>query len=95
MKKLSDVVDKEVVKNKKFNTPETKVNNLDKNIADATNLIHINQHNTDKQTLEKKIRDIDKNISYTSGLVTTTVLNRKIREIENKIPNNSKYHSRI
>ena len=30
LKKLSDVVDNEVVKNTKFNTPNKKVNNLDK-----------------------------------------------------------------
>ena len=29
-KKLSDVVDRKVVKNTKFNTPKTKVNNLEK-----------------------------------------------------------------
>ena len=31
LKKVSDVVDKEVVKNTKFNTLKTKVNNLEKN----------------------------------------------------------------
>ena len=45
LKQLSDVVDKKVVKNTKFNTLKTKVNNL-KN-PDATFLIHINQYNTD------------------------------------------------
>ena len=48
LKKLSDVVDNEVVKNTKLNTLKTKVNNLKKKIPDATNLIHINQYNTDK-----------------------------------------------
>ena len=43
MKKLSDVVDNELVKNIKFNTLKTKVNNLEKKILDATTLIHI-QH---------------------------------------------------
>ena len=41
-KKLSDVVDKEVVKNSKFNTLKIKVNNLENKISDATTLIHIN-----------------------------------------------------
>ena len=41
-KKLSDVVDKEVVKNSKFNTLKIKVNNLENKIPDATTLIHIN-----------------------------------------------------
>ena len=52
--KLSDVVDNEVVKNTKFNTLKTKVNDLEKNIPDATTLIPINQYNTDKENLEKK-----------------------------------------
>ena len=46
LKKLSDVVDNEVVKNAKFNTLKTKVNNLDKKIPDATTLILINQYKT-------------------------------------------------
>ena len=53
-KKLSDVVDNEVVKNRKFNTLKTKVNNLEKKISDTINLIYINQYNTGKQNLEKK-----------------------------------------
>ena len=48
LKKLIDVADNEVVKNTKFNTLKTKVNNLEKKIPDATALIHINQYNTDK-----------------------------------------------
>ena len=42
--KISDVVDKLVVKNIKFNTL----------ISDAATLIHINQYNVNKQILEKK-----------------------------------------
>ena len=53
LKKLSDVADNEFVKNTKFNTLKTKVNNLDKKIPDGTTLIHINQYNTDKQNLGK------------------------------------------
>ena len=45
LRKLSDVVDNEVVKNTKFNTLKTKVNILEKKIPDATTLIHINQYN--------------------------------------------------
>ena len=56
LKKLNDVVDNEVVKNMKFNMLKTKVNNLEKKIPDpTTQLILINQHNTDKQNLEKKM----------------------------------------
>ena len=60
LKKLSEVVDNEVVKNKKFNALKTKVNNLEKISPDRSNLIHINQWNTDKQNLEREVGDIDK-----------------------------------
>ena len=86
LKKLSDVVSHEVVKNTKFNTLKTKANSLEKKIPNATTLIHINQCNTDKENLEKKIGDVDKKIPDTRGLVTTTVLNTKISEVENKTP---------
>ena len=56
LKKLSDTVDNEVVKNTKFNTLKTKVNNSEKRIPDATNLIQINQYNTDKK-LEMLIKN--------------------------------------
>ena len=49
LKKLSDKVDNEVVKNTRFNTLKTKVNSLKKNISDATTLIHIHQYNTDNK----------------------------------------------
>ena len=75
LKKLSDVVDNEFVKNTKFNTLKTKVNNLDKKIPDGTTLIHINEYNKDTQNLEKKY-NVDKKIPDTSGLVTTTALNK-------------------
>ena len=58
LKKLSDVVDNEFVKNKKFNSLKTKANNLDQKIPDATTLIHISQYNTDKQNLEENIEMI-------------------------------------
>ena len=60
LKKLSDVVANEVVKNAKFNTLKTKVNSLEKKLSDATTLIHVNQCNTDKENLEKKIGHVDK-----------------------------------
>ena len=41
--KLSDAVENEVVKNTKFNTLKTRVNNLEKETHDATTLIHISQ----------------------------------------------------
>ena len=90
LKKLSDVVDNDVVKNTKFNTLKTKVYSLEKKIPHATKLIHINQYNTDKQNLDKKMEMLIK-ILDTSGLVTTTVLNTKISDVENKILSHDKY----
>ena len=54
LKKLSDVVVNEIVKNTKFNKRKTKVNNLENNkfLIKVVTLIHINQYNTDKQSLE-------------------------------------------
>ena len=49
-----------VVKNAKFNTLTTKANSLKKKIPDATTLIHISQHNTDKPSLVKKTGNVDK-----------------------------------
>ena len=50
LKKLSDVVDNQVVENTKFNILNTKVNNLEKKIPDPS----INQCNTVKQNIVKK-----------------------------------------
>ena len=76
LKKISDVVKNEVVKNTNFNTLKTKVNNLDKEIPDVTTLILMNQYNTDKQNLEKATGYVDKKIPDANDLVTTTVLNK-------------------
>ena len=50
-----------VEKKKVYNKLNTKVNNLEKKKKNAyvTTLFHINQYNTDKQSLEKKIKDFD------------------------------------
>ena len=64
---------KKVAENTKRSKLNTKVNNLEKKISDATTLIHINQFSADKNVWKKK-RDIDKKIPEVSGLVTTTVL---------------------
>ena len=85
LKKLNDVVYNEIVKNTKFNTLKTKVNNLEKKISNETTLININQFNTDKQNSEEKIGNVDKTIPDTSGLVTATILNTKLSEVEYKI----------
>ena len=89
LKKLSDVVASEVVKNKKFNTLKTKLNSLEKKIPDANTFIHINQYNTDEHNLQKKIEDVGNKISDANGLVTPAVLNTKLSKIENKIPDTS------
>ena len=87
LKKLSDVVSKEVVKNVKFNRLNAKVNSLKQQIPDATTLIYVNQYNTDKQNLEKKMEILIKKIPDVSGLVTTTVNKNytKIGKVDNKI----------
>ena len=89
MKKLSDVLSKEVVNKIVCNKLNTKVNNLENKIPNATSLIHLNQCNTYKQNLEKKMMikklDVDKETSDVSGLVIITVLNTKIVEVENRI----------
>ena len=64
LKKSSDVVDCEVVKNTKLKTLKTKVNNFEMKIPDATTLIHVSPYNTDKQNLEKKVEMLIKNIRY-------------------------------
>ena len=66
LKNLSDLIDNEVDKNTKLNTLKTKVNNLEKNITEATTLIHINQYNTDKK-IEKKLKMLMK--KYQAQLV--------------------------
>ena len=76
-----------MLKTTKRSKLNTKVNNLEKKIPDATNLIHINQYNTDKKVWKK--RDLDKKIPEVSGLVTTTVLNARIGDVEKRKPDNS------
>ena len=51
---------KDVVQNTKYSKVNTKINNLEKKIPNATTLIHISQYNTDKQNLDKKIKGVVK-----------------------------------
>ena len=67
----------EVVNNTKLNTLKTKVNKLEKQTPDSTNLIHINQCDAGRHDLKKEIGNTDKKLLDTSGLVTTTVLTTK------------------
>ena len=91
LKKISDVVDKEIFNSTKSKTLKTKANNLERKILDVTTVIHINQYNTDKQNLEEKIGDVDEKVADASGLQTKTILNTKISEAEDKILNHEKY----
>ena len=79
---LSDVVDKEVIKNTKFNTLKTTVNNLDTKTSDASTLIHINHYKTDKQNLERKSGDVYKKNSRYKWFSNSNVLNTTINENE-------------
>ena len=51
---------KDIAKTTVYNKLNLKVYHLENKIPDVTTLIHINQCNTDKQSLEKKIGDVDK-----------------------------------
>ena len=59
LKKISDAVDNEVVKNTKFNKLKTKINDLEKKIPYGAIVIHINQCDTVKENLEKKVGEVD------------------------------------
>ena len=83
LKKLSDAVSKEVLKNTKFITLYTKVNNLENKIPDVSTLIHTKHRET---KFGEQIEEGKKKIPDISGLVTTVVLNTKIVVVENKIP---------
>ena len=93
LKKISDVVDKDVFNSTKSKTLKTKVKNLERKILDVTTVIRINQYNTDKQNLKEKIGDVDEKVIDASAFVTKTILNTKINEAENKILNHDKYIS--
>ena len=78
LKKINDVVSKEVVKKSVYNTRNTKLNNLEKKIPDTSNLIQRNQYNTDKQ-IWKKNGDAENKIREISGLASTAALNPNSR----------------
>ena len=54
LKKLSDVLNKEVLKKTVYSKLNKEVNNLEDKIHDANSLILMDQYNREKQTLEKK-----------------------------------------
>ena len=57
LKRLSDVVGKEPVKNTKFKLNKTILVKVKKKNPDVSTFIQANQYNKDKQNLKKKIRD--------------------------------------
>ena len=80
LKKLSNVVNNEVVRKSLYNKLVAKVNN-----TDASEYALKTKYDMDKSDFEKKISDADKKIPDTSGLVKKTDYNAKITEIEGKI----------
>ena len=72
-KKLSDVVNRKVVKNTKFNTPKTKVNNLEKKNPDSTALLWISELEVSglvtTTILNIKISEIENKIPNISDLI--------------------------
>ena len=54
LKKLSDVLNKEVLKKTVYSKLNKEVNNLEDKIHYANSLILMDQYNREKQTLEKK-----------------------------------------
>ena len=58
LKKLSDVVSNEVVKNTKFNKLNTKVDNLENKSPNVSTLPQTTQSNTDKHNLEVLIKKL-------------------------------------
>ena len=60
LEKMSNLVDKKVVKKAVYDTLNTKVYNLEEKISGGSTLIWTNQYNIDQQSLEKKVDDAEK-----------------------------------
>ena len=86
LKKMSVLMDEQVVKNTNFSTLKTKVNRLDKNISNPTTLIRIINTKQINRIWRKNLEMLIKKIPDASGLVTTAVLNTTTSEVGNKIP---------
>ena len=101
LKKLTDVVSKEVIIKTVYNQQNTKVIKLENNVLDVSTLIQTNQYYTNKQNLQKKmvnmrtrylkLVEIERKIPDTGGLVTDTVHTKTFKERENKICDYAKY----
>ena len=60
LKKISDIIDKKVDKNTKFNTMKTKVNALEKNVPDGYSNLPNSTQSSEKISSEKNIGDVKK-----------------------------------
>ena len=60
MKKLIDIVDNNVVKEIVFNEQNSKVNGLENEITDTSQLVYQTNYTTDKQNPDRLIGDVDK-----------------------------------
>ena len=95
-KKLSDVVNRKVVKNTKFNTPKTKVNNLEKKNPDSTTLLWISELEVSglvtTTILNIKISEIENKIPNISDLIKKEDQHAEISDIEGKYVTTSDYN---
>ena len=95
-KKLSDVVNRKVVKNTKFNTPKTKVNNLEKKNPDSTTLLWISELEVSglvtTTILNIKISEIENKIPNISDLIKKEDQHAEISDIEEKYFTTSDYN---
>ena len=85
LRKLSNVVDKNIVKKTVYDKLVIKTNDIDTKIPSKSELVTEKQHNSDKQSLETKIKDVDKKVPNTSGLLKKTDYNTEITEIPSSI----------
>ena len=60
LEKMSNLVDKKVVKKAVYDTLNTKVYNLEEKISGGSTLIWTNQYNIDQQSLKKNVDDAEK-----------------------------------
>ena len=85
LKKLSNVVDNDVVRETVYDQLLIKLNAVDAKIPSNSRLVTKTQYDLDKQGLERKVKDVEKKITCTSGLVKKTDYATNIKKIENKI----------
>ena len=88
-RRLYDVVDRKVVKNTKFNTPKTKVNNLEKKNPDSTTLLWISELEVSglvtTTILNIKISEIENKIPNISDLLKKKISMLKYQTLKENI----------